>query len=88
MNFDFSVRRLSGVRPVKVRIYDLGGRLVRVLDIQRPQVAGAYSIAWAADDEAGQVVAPGIYILRLAVDTDSNAEVAETAAQRALYVAY
>ncbi len=88
MNFDFSVRRLSGVRPVKVRIYDLGGRLVRVLDIQRPQVAGAYSIAWAADDEAGQVVAPGIYILRLAVDTDSNAEVAETAAQRVLYVAY
>jgi len=88
MTFDFTVRRLSGVRPVDVLIYDLSGHLVKTLSVQQPIVAGTYSIDWAADNEQGQVVPPGIYILRIDVDTDSNSGVKKTGVQRLLHVAY
>ena len=84
----FTVRRLSGARPVKVRIYDLSGRLVRRLDAHKPLVAGQYALDWAAQDEQGQVVPPGVYILRIDVDADSDRAVRQTGVQRLLYVAY
>ena len=88
LTIDFTVRRLSGARPVKVRIYDLGGRLVRRLDTQKPLVAGEYVLDWAADDEQGQQVPPGIYILRIDIDADSDRDVRQTGVQRLLHVAY
>ena len=88
MTFDFSVYRLTGVRPVTVQIFDLSGRPVRILDTLQPVVAGRYSIDWAADDQQGQVVPPGIYILRIDVDVDSNSRVSQTGVQRLLHVAY
>ena len=88
LTIDFTVRRLSGARPVKVRIYDLGGRLVRRLDVHKPLVAGQYGIDWAAQDEQGQVVPPGVYILRIDVDADSDRGVRQTGVQRVLHVAY
>ena len=88
LTIDFTVRRLSGVRPVKVRLYDLGGRLVRRLDTQKPLVAGKYALAWAAEDQQGRVVPPGIYILRIDIDADSDRSVRQTGAQRLLHVAY
>jgi len=88
LTIDFTVRRLSGARPVKVRIYDLGGRLVRRLDTQKPLVAGEYVLDWVADDEQGQLVPPGIYILRIDIDADSDRDVRQTGVQRLLHVAY
>ena len=88
LTIDFTVRRLSGARPVKVRIYDLGGRLVRRLDTQKPLVAGEYVLDWAADDEQGRLVPPGIYILRIDIDADSDRDVRQTGVQRLLHVAY
>ena len=88
LTIGFTVRRLSGARPVKVRIYDLGGRLVRRLDTQKPLVAGEYVLDWAADDEQGQQVPPGIYILRIDIDADSDRDVRQTGVQRLLHVAY
>ena len=88
LTIDFTVRRLSGTRPVKVRIYDLGGRLVRRLDTQKSLVAGKYVLDWVADDEQGQLVPPGIYILRIDVDADSDRDVRQTGVQRLLHVAY
>ena len=88
MTFDFTVRRLSGVQPVEVKVFDLSGRLVRTLSVQRPTVAGTYSIEWLADDDRGRVVPPGIYVLRINVDADSNSAVKQTGVQRLLYVAY
>jgi len=88
MTFDFAVRRLSGIRPVTVQIFDLSGRPVRILDTLQPVVAGRYSIDWAVDDQQGQVVPPGIYILRIDVDVDSDSWVSQTEVQRLLHVAY
>ncbi len=88
LTIDFTVRRLSGTRPVNVRIYDLGGRLVRRLDTQKPLVAGKYALGWEADDEQGQRVPPGIYILRIDVAADSERAVRQTGVQHLLHVAY
>ena len=88
LGIDFTVRRLSGVRPVKVRIYDLSGRLMRRLDAQKPLVAGRYVLDWAADDQQGRVVPPGIYILRIDIDADSDRGVRQTGVQHLLHVAY
>ena len=44
--------------------------------------------AWAADDENGRVVPPGIYLLRIDVAVDSDSEVKRTGVQRLLHVAY
>ncbi|NKB67736.1 MAG: hypothetical protein GKR89_11795 [Candidatus Latescibacteria bacterium] len=88
VRFDFTVRRLSGVQPVEIQIFDLSGRPVRKLDVEQPRVAGTYAIDWAADDEQGQLVPPGIYILRIKVDADSDSGVEQTAVQRLLHVAY
>ncbi len=88
LTINFTVRRLSGTRPVNVRIYDLGGRLVRRLDIQKSLVAGEYVLDWVADDERGQRVPPGIYILRIEVAADSDRDVRQTGVQRLLHVAY
>ena len=88
LTIDFTVRRLSGVRPVKVRIYDLGGRLVRRLDAQKSLVAGKYVLDWVADDQQGRLVPPGIYILRIDIDADSHRGVRQTGVQRLLHVAY
>ena len=88
LSIDFTVRRLSGVRPVTVRIYDLSGRLMRRLDVQKPLVAGRYVLDWAAEDQQGQVVPPGIYILRVDIDADSDLGVKQTGVQRLLHVAY
>ena len=59
LSIDFTVRRLSGVRPVTVRIYDLSGRLMRRLDTQKPLVAGKYVLDWAAEDQQGRLVPRG-----------------------------
>ena len=88
LTIDFTVRRLSGVRPVTVRIYDLSGRLVRRLDTQKPLVAGKYVLDWVAEDQQGWVVPPGIYILRIDIDADSDLGVKQTGVQRLLHVAY
>ena len=45
-------------------------------------------IEWLADDGRGRVVPPGIYVLRINVDADSNSAVKQTGVQRLLYVAY
>ena len=88
LSIDFTVRRLSGARPVTVRIYDLGGRLMRRLDAQKPLVAGRYVLDWEAEDQQGRVVPPGIYILRIDIDADSDLGVKQTGVQHLLHVAY
>jgi hypothetical protein len=50
--------------PVRLAIYDVGGRRVRDL-LSGPQPAGERSVAWDLRDEAGQAVRSGLYFLRL-----------------------
>ena len=55
---------LSASGPVKLRIYDAGGRLVRVLQ-DGPQAAGPQSVVWDGRNDGASPVASGVYFYRL-----------------------
>lgn len=62
VRFDFDVSGVGG--RVRLRIYDVTGRLVReLLDASRP--AGAWSERWSGADETGRKLPAGIYLARL-----------------------
>ncbi|MBN2000742.1 VWA domain-containing protein [candidate division KSB1 bacterium] len=56
---------------VTLRIYDLSGRLVKVLVAQR-QRAGIYQFNWDGTDSAGKKVAAGVYLYRLEISTQNG----------------
>jgi len=49
---------------VKLRIYDVNGRLVRTL-VDRDQPAGPHVAVWNGTDDAGRGVASGHYYARI-----------------------
>jgi len=49
---------------VVLKIYDITGRLVRVL-VQEQKLAGAHSVLWDGLDDAGQKVAAGVYLYQI-----------------------
>jgi hypothetical protein len=46
--------------PVRLGVFDVGGRLVRVL-VHETLPAGAYSVVWDGRDEADRALASGVY---------------------------
>lgn len=56
---------------VDVEIFDLSGRRVRHL-VSNRQPAGASNESWDGRDDAGQLVAPGLYLLRIGADSDAQ----------------
>ena len=59
--------------PLQLTLHDLSGREVRRLR-DEGFVNGPYTVRWDGKDEGGQLVAPGSYILRLKVDTDTGSQ--------------
>jgi len=57
-----------GWSMVKLKIYDLTGKLVRTLVDER-QKPGYYRVNWDGRDDQGQRVSPGIYFYRLEAHT-------------------
>lgn len=55
---------LPAAGNARVTVYDLAGRLVRVL-LDEPRGAGEHRVAWDGRDERGQGAASGVYFLRL-----------------------
>jgi hypothetical protein len=49
---------------VEIKIFDISGRLVRVLCRKRFE-AGAHSVSWDGRDESGGPVASGVYFCRM-----------------------
>lgn len=56
---------------VDIGLYDLSGRRVRQL-VARPRTSGAYADAWDGRDDRGVLVAPGLYVCRVAVEADAE----------------
>lgn len=60
-----TIRYESGQNSnIKLAIYDIRGRLVKVL-FQGVQTAGEHSMVWNGTDENGRIVASGVYLLKL-----------------------
>ena len=70
VNYDLT--RLIGEARITVGVYDLSGRLVKT-DVKNYK-SGRYSWRWDGTDQAKQLVPPGIYLFRLAVDADIGSE--------------
>jgi len=80
----YSLLSIDVPRPVVLRIYDLSGRLVRVIS-DASEVNGRYEDKfWDGRDGAGQLVPPGLYLLHLAVKGDSR----DDEVQRVVAVVY
>ncbi|MCC7143238.1 MAG: hypothetical protein IT349_14155 [Candidatus Eisenbacteria bacterium] len=66
--------RLEGVAPgmrPEVRIHDVGGRLIRVLDAE-PTGVGRVTIHWDGRDQRGHPVGSGLYLYRVTVGADER----------------
>lgn len=63
---------LPEVMCVNVQVYDLSGRLVRVLVDGAPQQAGRRSVVWDGADDNGVALDSGIYFLRLEAGATSQ----------------
>ena len=70
LRLDFTVMLVRGSTGVAAEIFDLTGRRVRLLEERRAVGAGSYSIAWDGRDEAGELVPPGVYAVRLKLGVD------------------
>jgi len=62
----FSLLKVEGREP-EVRIYDIGGHLVKELEKE-----GNWRYSWDGKDSSGDPVPPGIYICEVSVKTDSG----------------
>ncbi|NKB66509.1 MAG: T9SS type A sorting domain-containing protein [Candidatus Latescibacteria bacterium] len=69
-------------RSLQLRLYDLSGRLVQVVD--QESTAGQQVFTWNGRDPGGELVPPGIYIVELNVDGDSQ----ERGSRRVISVVY
>ncbi len=70
MSLTYSLLSLESPRQVELKVYDLGGRLLRVIS-QGLEINGRYEEkAWDGTDDAGRLVPPGLYLVRIAVDGD------------------
>ena len=80
---EYELLNLFGSVPVVLDLYDLSGR--RVGSVYRGTAAsGRFSLAWDGRLGAGSTPAPGMYLLRLEVDSDHGKE----ALQRVISLAY
>ena len=83
----FSVARINNASIVAMTIHDLTGRVVRQISERRQDARGEYVMRWDGTDDRDQLVAPGIYLVRIGVDVDSSTA-QRVIEQRVVNVAY
>ena len=80
---EFDALKLVTPRPIRVHIYDLAGREMRVLD-SGDGLARHHRFTWDGRDDAGALVKPGTYLVQIEISGDSQTETV----QRIVPVAY
>jgi hypothetical protein len=77
VQISFFLANLNVERNLKIQIFDLTGKLIKTM-FDGPSKAFAYissnSFFWDGRDESGKVVRPGVYLLRVAIDSDKGVE--------------
>ncbi len=69
----YDIVNLTGGSPVSVQVYDLAGGLRRVL-YSDLDIGGRYQRVWDGVDDNGQMLSPGVYLVRVEVATDKGEE--------------
>ena len=76
VRIEYDLLNLVGAVPVVVGVYDLSGR--QRVEAYRGEVSsGRFSTMWDGRDAQGNVLPPGIYILRLDVEADKGRQTSE-----------
>ena len=70
MTVFFDVQRLLTPRPVNLEIFDLSGRRLHRTELLLS--SGGYSQVWDGRDDGGQIVPPGLYVLRISTKADDS----------------
>lgn len=73
MQIAYSLLRLTDTAPVEAEVYNLAGQRVRSLSLDSGTSA-LYRLVWDGRDDGGEMAAPGLYILRIAVKADGGVE--------------
>ena len=73
VQFSYTLLRLTELVPLETEIYTLAGNRVRTLGSGEGGSA-LYQTAWDGRDDEGELVAPGLYIYRVAVEAGSGRE--------------
>ena len=71
MRVSFTLLSVGVGTGVDVEVYDLSGRLVRRIHEERDNSTGAYAIPWNGRNDAGDLVAPGLYAVRVKLAGDT-----------------
>ncbi len=64
IRYTIAVGLPNGNVPVELKIYNLLGQVMKTLVIKE-QAPGEYTVVWDGTDEAGRLVAAGIYLVRI-----------------------
>ena len=69
----WDIANLTSAVPVSAAVYDLAGRRLRVVH-SGLDGSGRFGRAWDGTDDAGRRLPPGLYVVRVEVDTDTGTE--------------
>ena len=79
LTIEYGLVNMVGSVPVTVGFFDLSGR--KVGEIVSERVSGQFTEIWDGTDGNGNLMPPGVYILRMEVETDETTDtVTETVA--------
>jgi hypothetical protein len=73
LGLEFNLLMFYLPRPLRVEVFDLGGRKLRSLS-QAEAAAGRVGLEWDGRDEGGRLVPPGLYLLRVEAEGDAQTE--------------
>ena len=71
LSIEYDLLNLAGAVPVAAEVYDLAGRRAGAVASGTAE-SGRFVIAWDGRDDNGAVLQPGLYVLRLVVETDGG----------------
>ena len=72
VSIEVTVYAIEGSKRLRVEIFDLGGRRLRDLSLERLHPSGRHHIRWDGRDEGERLVPPGIYVVRVGFATDAG----------------
>lgn len=73
VHFSFKLLQVTQEVPLRLAVFDLSGRSLRVLH-DGQQHSGGLRFAWDGRDESGERVPPGLYIYRISVEAEKGGD--------------
>ena len=73
LEIEYDLLNLFGQVPVRIDVYDLSGRLLAKV-YRGTAASGRFVVEWNGRDGSDELLSPGLYLLRLEVETDEGTD--------------